>query len=117
MSEHKLNMLNKVTMLSHRLGDTERLLQKTQQVSRTKEEIRKMTLESEKAVAESKRRIAGYRSNLNPVILGDEENTLYDDLSAIADEIGTVQYMLAHGKVREASEILVKVNLLIRGYV
>ena len=112
-----MTLLNKCDIIAHGLSEAERRLEKGTKTSRTKNEIRTAAEDAVKVMSRTRLMVAKPRNMFDEITPGEEGNSLYDELSVIGEEIGTAQYMLANGNVNEASEILGKISIRIRGYV
>ena len=111
-----MTLLDKVTEIYSNLAFEIREITKCTQTSRTKTDIQTTLVDSVKELEKQNKKIDGYRNTLeSPIELGEEINTVYDDLWAIAEAIGEAQYHLMHNDILNASEILCKVSESIKG--
>ena len=110
-----MTLLNKITEISSNLTFEIREISKCTQASRTKTYIQSTLVDSVKELEKQNRQLDGYRNTIeSPIELGDKINTVYDELVAIAEAIGEVQYHLMHSDIASASAVLTKISKSIR---
>jgi hypothetical protein len=95
-----------VILIADSLRRTARLLERGKQASLTKNELKDIINEALISIQTDSEKIMKPHNTLNPIIVGDSNNSLYDELQKIIDDIGTVQYMIAKNKVLEADKLL-----------
>ena len=91
-------------------------LDKSLPVSRTKAEMREYVESAKDALTSGRKRIDGPRNNLIPFDINDENNTIYDDIQALINKLGDVQYDLMQNDTKSAAEHLHEAMFKIRGY-
>lgn len=106
----KYNIHTQVNLVADKLNRTARLLDKGKQVSLTKAELKDIINEACTTVQENSDVLMKPRSNLNPIVAGNPNNSLFDELQKIIDDIGTVQYMIAHDDIAGADRLLADIK-------
>ena len=112
-----MTIVSKNNIIAHKLIEAEQKLEKCQQVSKTKGELRTLSSEALACVSEAKDSIEKYRPSGYHAELGDKDNALADDLQAIGNVISDAVYKMNHGEISEAEKLLVDLTLRIRGFV
>ena len=111
-----MTLLDKVIEISSNLAFEIREISKCTQTSRTKFYIQTTLTDSVKELEKQNKKLNGYRNTLeSPIELGEEINTVYDEIWAISEAIGEVQYHLMHNDILAALEVLDKINKSIKG--
>lgn len=111
-----MTLLDKVTEISSNLAFEIREISKCTQTSRTKFDIQTTLTDSVKELEKQNKKLNGYRNTLeSPIELGEDINTVYDEIWAISEAIGEVQYHLMHNDMLAAFEVLDKINKSIKG--
>lgn len=91
-------------------------LNKSLCVSRTKAEMRDYIEAGKSKLSDCEKRVAGQRNNFEPFDINREENTLYEDVQALLNKLGDIQYDLLQNDTKAAAEHLREAMLKIRGY-
>lgn len=91
-------------------------LDKSLCVSRTKAEMREYIESAKEKLTAGEKRLDAPRNNLEPFDIDKEDNTIYEDMQAILNKLGDVQYDLMQNDTRSASKHLHEAMAKIRGY-
>lgn len=110
MAEKTYNIHTRVNLIADDLQKTARLLEKGQQASLTKSELKGIINKAIFHVLSAGESLMKYHNALVPVEAGDKNNSLFDELQKIIEDIGTVQFMIAQGKIMAADKLLANVK-------
>ena len=111
-----MTLLDKILGISSNLAFEIREISKCTQTSRTKFDIQTRLVDSVNELEKQNKKLNGYRNTLeSPIELGEEINTVYDEIWAISEAIGEVQYHLMHNDILAALVVLDKINKSIKG--
>lgn len=91
-------------------------LDKSLCVSRTKAEMRDYIGSGKEKLSTCENRINGQRKAFEPFDINREENTLYEDIQALLNKLGDIQYDLTQNDTKAAAEHLREAMIKIRGY-
>ena len=109
-----MTLLDKIIDISYNLSHESHQIERCTQPSRTKSDIQETLAVSLLNLKEQNKKLDGYRNTLErPIKLGDETNTIHDELLAIADAIGTAQYYLMKNDILNASAVLNDISKVI----
>ena len=111
-----MTLLSKLDMLAYDMSSIEMKMKKCGQVSKTKKEINNIAKDAETEAEKIRKKIAAYRSTMDPIVAGAEENSVADEIMAICEDIGTAMYHLRMGNVQKANKLLFDINQRTRGY-
>ena len=100
------NIHTQINLIVDDLKRTARVLEKGKRVKITKSDLKEVINTALLSVQSNSKQMMKPRNVLNPIIAGDEGNSIFDELQKIIDDIGTVQYMIAHNDIRAADEML-----------
>lgn len=103
-------MHTRVNLMAAELQKAERLLEKGSRERRTKAEMCEALGGALGTVRDCSSRLMKARSALTPITPMDAANTLFDELQKAADDIGTVQWMLAQGDIAGADRLLADIK-------
>lgn len=98
-------IINRIVLMGNELDKIERLLCAAN-TGKTKKEIYEILHKAIPKIEKEREKLIKYRNVLNPLIAMDESNTIENELQKVLEDIGTVQYMIAHQKYIEADELL-----------
>ena len=112
-----MTIVSRLDNICNEIHVAERNLEKCSHVSRTKSQMVECAEMAKKQIKDAREQLAGYRSALDPVVPGEERNTLSDDIVSVSSDIGNAIHQMHLGNIKKAEEILVEINLRIQGYV
>ncbi len=99
-----------VNLVADGLLRTTRLLEKGKRKDLTRAELHEVIDAALLSVRDTAKTLMKPRSVLSPIIAGDADNSLFDELVKLGDDMGTVQYMLAHGNIKDADRLLAEIK-------
>ncbi len=110
--DNEYNIHTNLNLIADRLNKTTMQLEKARQTNITKSQMREIIGKVLVSLqAESKCLInPTCHNSLNPIVVGDKDNGLYDELVRAVEDIGTVQYLLGKGDIKEADKLLANIK-------
>lgn len=106
--EHNIHA--QVNLIADDLKRTARLLEKGNRSYHTKAELQNIIATAYQTVQADSDTLMKPHSALDPVVAGDKNNSLCDELQKIVEDIGTVQYLIAKNDIKAADELLAEIK-------
>ena len=110
-----MTLLDKVNGYDLEVSRVIRDLEKCKQISRTKKEVVMIAENSVSTLSELEPKLSGYRNTFDTIVVGEDRNTLYDDIQGIGDVIATAIYDICNDQSEKAANDLAVLNKYIRG--
>ena len=103
-------LTTRINRIAHELFRVENALRKIKKVSGTKEEKRKLAEDAWIVVTEKKLELDHYRNAFEPFVIGDEKNSVNDELYRIKEDIGEAMYLNAKGDTEGVDKLLFSIK-------